>query len=477
MRVFTQHTECMSCMHVQYFDKTLKQGCIYYVSVSDFVSFGADGLPVFDYTLDPPRDEFSETGVKPVIVVRPKYYRVLHTASTWKASSNQSACTYNVDEVINATVSNLTNATRNTEATRLYYRQWCGHDEIIRQKNALLQKQQILPVQMNSILITLQEMKSNCIGLLTALKKDAKEVMPDSRIAEFKCKNETHKFLYEIRREGQDVLCTVCPGTSYTKKCWPTYHPSMSTVDDEYFSKVNRPSPGTCDKCVQRCDAADHFLKTSLFSCWSNGTERISGDDHGRLDYLQERAALHMNYWYKEADCSTCPGLDGIAVRRPALVTRCGNKESFDIWHASDVLYVGAVAQPTVRVCCSLVRFNSGGIFDVKLDAWCFQTHEIAKLNCESSIPDLATETVPYCPPGWWVDPDCTKVKENVDVWTPQCCRKCLACSLGLVKTPQYEDCPGDTFYDTQTFGCKAECLSGNYLDGDTCIPCETCMR
>ena len=72
---------------------------------------------------------------------------------------------------------------------------------------------------MNSILITLQEMKSNCTGALTTLKDNAKEVMPDSRIAEFKCENQTHKLLYEIRREGQDVPCTVCPGTSYTKKC------------------------------------------------------------------------------------------------------------------------------------------------------------------------------------------------------------------------------------------------------------------
>ena len=482
MRVFKEHKTCMSCMHVQYFDETRDEGCIYYVSVSDFISFGADGLPAFASTQNqPPRDEFSETGVKDkvnsLIVVRPKYYRVLNIASTWKASSNQSACAYNVDEVINSTVSNLTNATRNTEAKRLYYRQWCGHDEIIRQQNALLRKQQISPVQMNSILITLQEMKSNCTGALTALKENAKEVMPDNRIAEFKCENQTHKFLYEIRREGQDVSCTVCPGTSYTKKCWPTYHPSMSTVDDEYFSKVNTPSPGTCDKCVKRCDATDNFLKTSLFSCWSNGTQRISGEDHGRLDYLEKLAALHMNYWYKEADCSTCPRLDGIAVRRPALVTRCGNKVSFDIWHPAEVLYIDGVAQPTVRVCCSLVRFNSGGIFDVNLDAWCFQTHDIAKLNCESTIPDLATETAPYCPPGWFVDETCAKDKENVDVWTPQCCLKCHACSLGLVKTPQYQDCPGDTFYDTQTFGCKAECLSGNYLDGDTCIPCETCMR
>lgn len=479
MRVVAKkHEKCMPCMHVQHFDEKEDEGCIYYVSVSDFITFGAGGLPVFTSIANKsPRDEFSEKGVKPLLEVEAKHYRILNIGTVWTASSNRSVCTYNAEEVINSTTSNLTNATRNTGAKRLYYRKWCGHHEIIRQRNALLRKQQILPMRMNFIIVTLQEITSNCTGAVTVLKKNEKEVMPDNRVAEFKCENQTHKFLYEIRREGQEVQCTVCAGTSYTKQCWPTYHPSMSTVDDEYFSKVNTPSPGTCDQCVKRCDATDNFLKTSLFSCWSNGTERISGEDHGRLDYLEKRAALHMNYWYKEADCSTCPSLDGIAVRRPALVTRCGNKESFDIWHPAEVLYIDGVAQPTVRVCCSLVRFNSGGIFDVNLDAWCFQTHDIAKLNCESTIPDLATETAPYCPPGWFVDETCAKDKENVDVWTPQCCLKCHACSLGLVKTPQYQDCPGDTFYDTQTFGCKAECLSGNYLDGDTCIPCETCMR
>jgi hypothetical protein len=464
-------------MHVQHFDETTEEGCMYYVSVSDFITFGADGLPVFtSIASNPPRDEFSEKGVRPLLVVEPKYYRILNIGTVWTASSNRSVCTYNAEEVINSTTSNLTNATRNTEAKKLYYRQWCGHHEIIKQRNALLRKQQVLPVRMNFIIVTLQEIKSNCAGAVTVLKKNEKEVMPDNRVAEFKCENQTHKFLYEIRREGQEVQCTVCLGTSYTKQCWPTYHPSMSTVDDVYFSNTNTPSPGTCEKCSERCDTANYFFKTSLFSCWSNGTERISGGDHGRLDDIQKRAALHMNYWYKDAVCSKCPRLDGFATDRPALVTRCGNKVRFDIWHPVDVIYRDGFAQPTVRVCCSVIRSGSGATFDVNLDAWCVTQQDSVRLECEPTIPDLATETQPYCPPGWFVSETCASQKENIDVWTPKCCSKCEDCSMGRVKTPKYQDCPGNTFYDTQAFGCKAECLSGNYLDGDTCIPCETCM-
>jgi hypothetical protein len=477
MRVFQKQTQCTTCVHVQHFDATTEEGCSYYVSVSDFITFGADGLPVFT-SIDnkSPRDEFSEKGVKPLLVVEPKHYRILNIGTVWTASSNRSVCTYNAEEVINSTTSNLTNATRNTAAKRLYYRKWCGHHEIIRQRNALLRKQQILPVRMNFIIGTLQEIKSNCGGAVTVLKKSEKEVMPDNRVAEFKCENQTHKYLYEIRREGQEVQCRVCAGTSYTKQCWPTYHPSMLTVDDVYFSNTNTPSPGTCETCKQRCDTANYFLNVSLFSCWSNGTERISGGDHGRLDDIQKRASLHMNYWYKDAVCSKCPMLDGVTARRPALVTRCGNKVSFDIWHPSDVIYRDGSAQPTVRVCCSVIRSGSGATFDVNLDAWCVTQQDSGRLECETTIPDLATETQPYCPPGWFVSDTCALQKENIDVWTPKCCTKCEDCSMGRVKTPKYQDCPGDTFYDTQAFGCKAECLSGNYLDGDTCIPCETCM-
>jgi hypothetical protein len=482
MRVFAQQRQCTACMHVQYFDAGDREGlgCIPYVSVSDFISFGADGVPIFTSNNGEPRDECSETGLKEnKFVVKNKQYRNFEAGQTWKASSKPQKCEPYVQEVLNSTARNLKNATRNTEPKQLHYIQWCGHHEIHRQRNALLQKEQKTPFVVSAGLVTLQTLTRDCpVGTVPT---KTKEVMLGNRTSEFKCINASHAFLYEIRREGQRVQCTVCPGITYTKHCWPTYHPSMSSEDDVYFGTPNTPSPGTCQDCEERCPDSNHYLNTSLFSCWSNGTARISGGEHGRLDYIGALAAQHMNYWYKPAECSECPRLDGVAARRPALVTRCGNKVSFEMWHPDDVSYKDGPAQPTIRVCCAVplrgVQYaeNSFVTFVENVDAYCI-TKGIGTLECEPTIPDLATETQPYCPPGWYVSEKCVSENENA-AWTPKCCSKCEACSLGFVKTPFYEDCPGDTFYDTQTFGCKAECLSGNYLDGDTCIPCETCMK
>ena len=482
MRVKKEQKECTPCRHLQYFREDNKDGCIDYVSVSDFISFSATGVPIFTSKVSgPPRDEYSSTGLwADIAIVKNKQYRNFEAGKNWKASSAVPAnCAPYAEEVLNSTARNLPNATRNTEPKKLHYIQWCGHHEIVRQANALLQKEQKTPLAARAGVVTLQTLTRDCPR--GAVPTQAQEVMLGTRMAEFKCGNASHAFLYEIRREGQQVSCTICPGISYTKQCWPTYHPSMSAVDDVYFGIPNTPSPGTCEECLEQCSASNHFFNTSLFSCWSNGTARLSGGDHGRLDSIGRGAAQHMNYWYKPAECSECPMLDGVAARQPALVTRCGNKVTFEMWHPDDVSYTtDGVAQPTIRVCCSLPRRgvqyaeDSAVKFVENVDAHCI-TKGIGVLECESTVPDLATETQPYCPPGWYASEMC--VSENANAaWTPKCCTKCEACSLGLVKTPEYQDCPGDTFHDTQKLGCKAECLSGNYLDGDTCIPCETCM-
>jgi hypothetical protein len=253
------------------------------------------------------------------------------------------------------------------------------------------------------------------------------------------------------------------------------------TVDAAYFStETAKPSSGTCERCLPRCAGDNQFFNVSLFSCWSNGTDRIAGDDHGRLDLVQDRASKHVNYWYKEAVCSDCPKLHGFEAdqRQPALVTRCGNKVSFETWHPEEVVWLNGVNLPKIRVCCSVkdqaaTQSSVAPTFDRNLDAYCITKENNAALSCADFIPDLATETQPYCPPGWYVIEACAAESA---VWTPKCCSKCDECSLGKVKTREYRECPGDTFVDTQSEGCKIDCLSGNYRDGDFCYPCETCM-
>jgi len=486
MRV-TGTLECTACKHMQYFVGSTAAGCLWYVSVSDYISgFNAiSGFPLFlGANGEDPRDEVLDAFAKIPRPVGLKKYRNLKMGESWLSSTEEASCESNVDKIVNYTAINMTNATRNTQPQKLYYRQWCGHHEITRHSDALLRKQQILPSPVIVVgYVTLQIIKRECVGQLTVLGDTSKQEMIDNRIAEFKCTNVSHQFLYELRRDGQSLPCTVCPGFLYTRECWPTYHPNMSTVDAVYFSTdAAKPSPGTCSPCSPRCGGANQFFEVSLFSCWSNGTTRIAGADHGRLDRVQARVSQHANYWYKEAVCRECPKLDGFEAdeRRPALVTRCGNKASFETWHPDEVVYLNSedLSVPKIRECCSVKDEAPGQssvapTFDQSLDAYCITKENNAAISCAGTIPDLATETQPYCPPGWYVIETCAADSAG---WTPKCCSKCEPCSLGKVKTREYRTCPGDTFFDTQSEGCKTDCLSGNYRDGDFCYPCETCM-
>lgn len=479
--------ECTACKHTQYFVGSTEAGCLWLKSISDSISgFNAiSGYPLFLGANDEdPRDEVLDAFAKIPRPVGFKKYRNLKVGESWLSSTEEASCECNVDKIVNYTAINMTNTTRNTQPQKLYYRQWCGHHEIIRHSDALLLKQQILPSPVIFVsYVTLQLIKRDCVGQLTVLGGTTKQEMIEKRIAEFKCTNVSHQFLYEIRRNGQSLQCTVCPGFLYTKQCWPTYHPSMSTVDAVYFSTdAARPSPGTCSPCSPRCAGGHQFFDVSLFSCWSNGTTRIAGSDHGRLDLVQARASQHTNYWYKEAVCMDCPKLDGFEadIRRPALVARCGNKPSFETWHPDEVVYLNSedLSVPKIRECCSVKDEAAGQssvapTFDQNLDAYCITKENNAAISCAGTIPDLATETQPYCPPGWYVIETCAA---DSAVWTPKCCSKCEPCSLGKVKTREYRECPGDTFFDTQSEGCKVDCLSGNYRDGDFCYPCENCM-
>ena len=479
--------ECTACNHTQYFVYADPKGCKWLKYISEYITGFNEmsGLPIFyGADGDDPRDEFEDmsSGTKRLISVERKKYRNVRYAESWRSSTEAANCEYNVDKIVNYTAINMTNATRNTQPQKLYYRQWCGHHEIVRHKDALLRKQQMLPFRVDSSsYVTLQMIKRDCFGTLTVLVDDTKKEMVDKRIAEFECKNASHQFYYEIRRDGQSLPCTVCPGFLYTKQCWPTYHPGMSTVDAVFFSTdTAKPSSGTCQQCLPRCNSDNQFFNVSLFSCWSNGTTRIAGGDHGRLDLVQDRASKHSNYWYKEAVCSDCPTLHGFEAdqRQPALVTRCGNKVSFETWHPEEVVWLNGVNLPKIRACCSLkdqaaTESSVAPTYDQNLDAYCITKENNAALSCAGTIPDLATETQPYCPPGWFVIETCAA---DSAVWTPKCCSKCDECSLGKVKTREYRECPGDTFFDTQSEGCKIDCLSGNYRDGDFCYPCETCM-
>ncbi len=132
---------------------------------------------------------------------------------------------------------------------------------------------------------------------------------------------------YEIHREGRTEDCTYCNGTFYTKDCGPTYIAGLET-------RVTS-GPGSCEKCDQQCFNAEHFFDASEFSCWSNGTSRVSGSvQYGSVKSIGDAMSTTRNYWYKQAVCVACKKLHKpTAASVPQIVTRCGNKATFEVWY------------------------------------------------------------------------------------------------------------------------------------------------
>ena len=71
------------------------------------------------------------------------------------------------------------------------------------------------------------------------------------------------------------------------------------------------------------------------------------------------------------------------------------------------------------------------------------------------SGPDLLaqafTQTMPYCPPGWRVDPGpgCKGLDSQNNAWDRRCCVRCAACALDEAQAMEWEQCDGMSTVDT----------------------------
>jgi hypothetical protein len=235
-----------------------------------------------------------------------------------------------------------------------------------------------------------------------------------------------------------------------------------------------------------QCPVNDHFFTIAKYSCWSNGTQRVTGANeawYGRLDEIGKTMAPYMNYWYKEALCSACENVQ-VVDNIPFLVTRCGNKASYETWHPKLQKTELLVARPMRRFCCALDNVaNEKAEYKIDSKTHCVNDGLEDLLFgptglCMPSVPDLQTELVAFCPPGWFFDrsavPYCSG---KLDKWNNACCTQCKLCAggAGLLQTNEYKDCPGNTTEDTQLAGCVTSCAEKNFQVNNTCVACESC--
>lgn len=492
--VYCGDEKCTECNHTQYFEKTSAQGCLYLMSVADGLTFTGGVLFNRAYV-----DQYKPAGSTraPEAVPALHYRNLMPDGTKWDQSTIASKCEHSL--YFDNTYPGI--STRNMYGSKLKYRSWCGHEQMVKDNNAQLQMLgrcywdffQYVQWPFNVLypnMISLRDLNNMASTVLQKARVHLSDDNSGPRVAEIKLTHIPTTFSpmefgnlnchYEIRREGRTDDCTYCNGTYYTKDCGPTYHASLGTPAST--------GPGTCEKCEPQCVNPEHFFSASEFSCWSNGTGRVSGSaSYGSVTSIGEAMSTTRNYWYKPAACVACAKLTVASV--PQIVTRCGNKVTFEVWHPTQTILVLQVSRPRRRVCCAIDSvYTASSAYNSNLGVRCVVESEVGALDmtiltggttplCQTFVPDLSTASVPFCPPGWFFDS--AACAGTLEAWSQKCCSPCSGCATagaGFLKTNQWKLCSGDTAADTQAAGCVTSCAEKNYQVGnDSCVECESC--
>lgn len=434
-------TVCTTCQHFQYFDGNSEAGCIFLQTVTD-------NIKIVNNKAQLSGKDFYITDKIPK-QIQAKFWRdnILPT-SDWNKELVPAACIPGFHKPV-------------TNVPRLEFTAWCGHYEMFRHQQAWVQ------VNDSSLYVPL-----NSDPTRTRVNTSVVELCGTNTLTQvsgnttFDLACGSH--LFSIVRSGFQDACTLCVGAKYTDKCWPTYVPGLEVYDDAYFLPINKaitPHPGTCQVCNARCDnllQANSYIDPIPYSCWWNGTGRIPG--------LLGSTATNFS-WYKQAPCTKCTSVK-LSADAAKLVLACGNRVSYRRWLPDTVSGSEVDASrsiPSIQICCVDALPPASGTLCTETPAE-FET--FAQLKCRQTVDDTPPAFLPYCPPGWYVEPTCAA---DSPLWNPDCCVKCKLCRGGLFKLDAYKDCPGDEFFDAQDRGCTTKCLTNQYLRNDRCIKCEAC--
>ncbi len=487
--------QCAPCTVGQFFDATSLVGCANFQSVAQGLAFAGPALFSSAYV-----DEYKRAGStdRPQAVPALHFRNTVSGGNAWNASTTARKCEASFFVHYNKSAERV--FARNMYATEMQYRSWCGHGEIVRYDNAVVESVECVAASIEleaaarglapsqaallrsvsapgsrTSLRNLTLALSESLGSGYALAYEHR--VAGNRVAEVRLTLGAATCFFEVRREGRTDNCRFCAGASYTRDCGPTYHPALDTP--------RAAGPGECALCETRCFATAHYFAVSQFSCWSNGTARVvsqGGDARDGLDLIAP-TMTSMNHWYKPAECMPCAKVSAASV--PAIVTRCGNKAWFEVWDASARVLVEQVARPSRRFCCAADRIanTASPAYDRELGSSCVASEsDIGLLTlggaplCNAFVADLRTQHARFCPPGWFLDRKAPGCAGELGEWSNLCCSLCFDCrAQGMIKTDKYAVCPGDTDYDTQLLNCVTACAERSYQLNDTCYACESC--
>jgi len=459
--------ECSACAIAQWFDGASAAGCVDLLSVAQGLKVSAGAVSFSEAYVD----QYVAAGMRRPEALPARRYRNIVAGWTWAESTVAEKCAPSVLMAADAAMAG---------AVQISFRRWCGAAEMVKYSNArmrLLASSAPNAAGFLGTTFSLSDVSAQAAkqgGSVQYARRIVGSAVAEVAVVIGGTRNE-----YEVVREGYPEQCRSCAGVWYTQDCGPTYLPELD--------EPAQAGEGRCAECQQQCSDVESFFAVSSYSCWSNGTARVSnGSAHGSLRSIAERLSKSKTYWYKPAACLPCPRLSGESV--PKIVTRCGNKAWFEVWHPTlTSAERGAAASPRPRFCCALkssVAVSSPATDDARLDTRCVDNrNEVESVlmrqagpMCESVVPDMATEYEAFCPEGWFLDRKAAGCAGTLAAWKPECCSLCFDCRAGgRMKTDKYRRCPGDTDFDTQLQNCVTTCAERNYEVNGTCLACESC--
>ena len=261
----------------------------------------------------------------------------------------------------------------------------------------------------------------------------------------------------EVQRVGQCQDCRMCVNGEYLDGCMETSEATF-TPSSTYRNGPHEDNQGRCVSCLD-----------------PDSTDNPVGDDqylyHPQFPHFRESACklwpeVKVTRDYIIKSCTRIAVMN--TPTQYMLLAGCGRQE-FRFWDVSRDYNTATRIIPKTKVCaytnkaCSIPSEDEG--------------HEgYETLTWSQYSP--STATLPYCPPGWYVNDECARTALTNDAWNPDCCYLCGDCDESVSRRSQtWTTCSGMHTEDTQANNCQASCDTGYYHDTEdnTCRPCETC--
>ena len=264
---------------------------------------------------------------------------------------------------------------------------------------------------------------------------------------------------YELRiqRQGKVISCSRCANDYHNPNCVSS-------------SPTSEGNPGNCQPCTASILTGSYLSHELPLGCksWVVGGE--------------QDLSVFVDSNYANVQCPT------VLVENQRIllcVGFCGGENTFSWWKPIDSESdLDQVFDGTGAVVSRYVKKQDCVLSaDVVLDVDECKHPVTEELFVKADDYTACTDEIPYCPPGWFVDTSnladgCDQLQDTaLGSYKPRCCKECqLECETNLRRQASWQQCPGDTTYDTQA-KCGQGCDINYYYNtaDEQCQRCESC--